>query len=418
MKHIVCLWLLAMGTIAVFAQQKTHKTIIKNAGIIDVSSGKLIPNKTIIIANGIIEDIVKGNSKTINQHANIIDGKGMFLMPGLSEMHAHLPAKEVFANFLENQIKFGITQVRIMNTEGAILDDKNTINTMYTHKAPSIFYPFLFTNEMLYTEVQMDSLVKEVKRNGYDFIKLLSVKNREIFTLLMHYANANNILVCGHYPSMIPIQELLLSGFRSIEHLAGYDKLDSTALQQALARTKTNNVFHCPTLDYFSIALFLEQPKEVYKKRFSWNYASDKERYYWDTTYIGLEKTSTINGIQEYQQKGKAIYEKKIALFKKLYAANTTLLLGSDPGSLYQLPGANILDEAIKWKQAGIANATILKAATINAAAFFKQEKQWGLIKKGYKANLILLSKNPLENIEHLQTVNTTIVNGIIVYQK
>ncbi len=419
MKYILCLLTLTCIGVYLFAQPTPNKVIIKNINIVDVQSGSIIPNKSIIITEGIITDIINGsNMKGMYKFTKTINGKGMYIMPGLSEMHAHLPAKEALANFIEKQVKFGITQVRIMNTEGSMLDDKSIINNMYAQHAPDIFYPFLFTDQLLYNEVQMDSLMKSIKSNGYDFIKLLSVKNNEIFTTLMRYANANNIMVCGHYPSMIPIQEVLQSGFRSIEHLAGYDKLDSTVLKQSIESTVTNNVFHCPTLDYFSIALFLEQPNDAYKKRFSWHYASDKEKYHWDTTYVGLEKTYTTSGVQNYQQKGKAIYEKKIALLKKLYAANTTLLLGSDPGSLYQLPGANILDEALKWHEAGISNATILKATTIHAAAFFKQEKQWGLIAKGYKANVVLLSKNPLENIEHLQTVYTTMVNGNIMYQK
>jgi imidazolonepropionase-like amidohydrolase len=422
MKLIVFTLMLWVNTSYLLAQSGQREGIlIKNIHIIDVTSGNITPNKSVIITNGIIQDIVDNNHHTLTKanFVNIINGKGKFLIPGLSEMHVHLPEHGKLQDFFNKHLQFGITQIRVMNTEGNILKDREVINTKYGKMLPDIFYPFLFTDAFSFNDMQMDSVMQEIVRNKYDFIKLLSVKRKEIFLSLMQAAKKYNIMVCGHYPGMVPIQEVLPTGFRSIEHLAGYSKLDSTALFTAIESTRAHNIFHCPTVDYFSIALFLEQRDKKYLNRYSWQYASAKERHHWDTTYSGYTRDTTMKTvIKNNQQKGRDFYKNKIDLLRQLYANDCLLLLGSDPGGLYQLPGANMLDEALKWNEAGIDNLDILKAATINAAMFFKQEDKWGIIQKGCKANLAILNGNPLQNIKNLQAVHTTIINGNIAYQK
>jgi len=69
------------------------------------------------------------------------------------------------------------------------------------------------------------------------------------------------------------------------------------------------------------------------------------------------------------------------------------------------------------WSNLGIDAYTILKSATVHPAAFFNQQENWGTIEIGKNADVILLDKNPLENIDNITTVTTTILNGKI-YQK
>ena len=63
-------------------------------------------------------------------------------------------------------------------------------------------------------------------------------------------------------------------------------------------------------------------------------------------------------------------------------------------------------------QKAGLTNAEILKAATINAAIGFGKEQQWGSIEKGKIADLVLLDKNPLESLQHLNAVNSVFKKG------
>lgn len=69
-------------------------------------------------------------------------------------------------------------------------------------------------------------------------------------------------------------------------------------------------------------------------------------------------------------------------------------------------------------KLAGLSNYQILKASTLNAAIYLKEDKVWGSVETGKKANLLLLNANPLEDIENVSKVEGTILNGKYYSQK
>jgi len=71
----------------------------------------------------------------------------------------------------------------------------------------------------------------------------------------------------------------------------------------------------------------------------------------------------------------------------------------------------------LNWSKVGIDNFTILKSATVNPSLFFKEQDKWGTIEKGKDADLILLIKNPLEDITNIRTIVTTVLKGK-VYKK
>jgi imidazolonepropionase-like amidohydrolase len=100
-------------------------------------------------------------------------------------------------------------------------------------------------------------------------------------------------------------------------------------------------------------------------------------------------------------------------VLKKLSDNKVALLLSPDE-SAFNAPGYALVEEMKLYKKAGLSNYDILQIATINAATFFGEQNEWGSIAKGKKANLVLLDKNPLDNIEHVKAVAATILCGRI----
>ena len=62
--------------------------------------------------------------------------------------------------------------------------------------------------------------------------------------------------------------------------------------------------------------------------------------------------------------------------------------------------------------ESGFSNLEAIKSATVNPAKFFGLENKEGRIKNGYKADLVILNSNPLDNIRNTQDISSVIKNG------
>ena len=92
-------------------------------------------------------------------------------------------------------------------------------------------------------------------------------------------------------------------------------------------------------------------------------------------------------------------------LVGKLHAANVPLLAGSDAvGPHGVLPGSSLHEELSLMVQAGLTPYEALRTATVNAAAYLDAEQEFGRIAPGFRADLVLLAGNPLDDIDHVRT--------------
>jgi imidazolonepropionase-like amidohydrolase len=418
MRKITIITLLLSFTQILFSQTRST-IIIKDANIISMKDEKLSGLKSVLIKDGKIVQIDDYAKIKKTKTAYIIDAKGKYLMPGLADMHVHLPAASKIDTLLLTNLAAGITHIRLMNNEEPQLQTKARLAKDASIASPKMHYSFLVTKDMKFTAKQFDSLAKDVKQKGYDFIKLFSIADEAAFNNLMASANKNKIMVCGHFPSAVSIDKVINSGFKSIEHLGGYDKLkDSTQLNGAIKLSKEKGMYNCPTLDYDVMAAYQSFPDD-YKNRIVFSFAPKKLLDAWEREYKkGVEENGGADKILEFKNKYTPVFKNKLSIIKKLADANCNLLMGSDPGSPFQMAGFNVYEEMLLWAKAGISNYQILRSATIVPAQFFGQEKKWGSIEIGKDGDVIILEKNPLENILNIGTVETTIFNGKVHNKK
>lgn len=401
--------------------------IIKNVNLISMTSNKVEKNKSVRIKDGKIITIGAFHKMYV-KGIKIIDGTDQFLMPGLADMHVHLPEKENVAYLLKTSIAAGVTHVRLMYNAYSQLALKQDIAQEKISTSPRLHYSYLIKRDLKEaSSSQMDSILDAVKNQGYDFIKLYSLASAEVFDQLMASAAKKNMIVCGHYPryvqdkkwKFIDIEKVLQSKLRSIEHLGGYQSIqDDTKLLEAVQLTKKLGIFNCPTFDWALMKYHMQYPKAV-KERLTNQCLPKRITATWDTAYTAIvEKFGGEEKLLETKAKRLAAIEKKKKVLKLLYENNCLLLVGSDADGPYQAVGFNIWEEMKNWSDMGIDNYTILKSATLNPAKFFKQEKQWGTVEVGKNADLILLDKNPLKDIENIASITTTIINGRVYAQE
>ena len=382
MNKLVTLLLLTVFYVSANAQH----IIIKDINIISMKSNKVDRKKCVLIKDGKIIKIGRFDQMSNSSSARIINGEGKYLMPGLADMHVHLPQKEEVDQLLQMSVAAGITHVRVMNNKYPQVNLKNDLNVA-NHIAPNMHYSHLIKRSLKSATIaQIDSIIVNVKEQGLDFIKLFSVANETVYDNLMASANKNNMIVCGHYPRYVKdekwkflgIEKVLKSGLRSIEHVGGYQSVqDEAQLLAAVKLTKKLGIYNCPTFDWAVMKYNIQYPDAV-KSRLTYRALPKKITANWASEYSeSIKDAGGEEKVLATRAKRLPNFEKKKKVLKLLYENDCLLLVGSDGGGPYQADGFNLWEEMKNWSDLGIDNYTILKSATLNAAQFFKQEKQW-----------------------------------------
>jgi len=400
---------------------------IKNVHIIPMTNNKVLEHQSLLIRDGKIIEIGDHTKLKSPPQTKIIDGNGRFLMPGLADMHVHLPSAEMIDNCLLLNVAAGVTHIRVMNSKTYQPDIAARVKKDKEMIRPDIHFSLVLSRSVIYTPMQYDSLFSAMENNGLSFVKLFSLPDSITFEHIMASAEKNNITVCGHYPGYVvegkwknlPLAKVLKSGFKSIEHLGGYDLADTESeIDQAVKLSKENEVYNCPTIDWDVIAADLEYP-EKYKERITYTSLPDHVINKWEASYgEAIEKAGGRDSVIHMANKYRPKYLAKHRLLKKLSDSGALLLMGADAGNDFQLDGFNIYEEMHAWSKAGIDNYSILKSATVNPARFYKESDIWGTIEVGKKADLVFLEKNPLIDIKNIASIYSTVINGKVYSKK
>jgi imidazolonepropionase-like amidohydrolase len=384
-----------------FAQKGSYDLVINNINLVEVNSGKITPATNVYIKNGIAE--ITNKMIKIPAPKKQIDGTGKYFMPALYDMHVHFPENNA-ERFFQLQTAAGITNCRIMkSTKETVAFSKKAKNI------PAMKISYNFFGDETFKIDSIPLIIKSLKGKGYDFIKVFGVKDEAYFDAIMASAKANNIMVCGHALGKINAKKLLASGYKSIEHVGYFDKAKTPeALDSLIDLAVKNNVFVCPTLDWEMMA-YHASSKDSFQYRGGYEIGKKLYANIWDTTYESATKQFG-NNLKYYSDYAGNDISKKITILAKMRAKGLTIIAGSDAEEPYQTPGFSLLDELRLIQKAGFTNAELLQMVTTNGDLFWN--------KKTKQTDYILLSKNPLENIDNIGTVEYVIKGSEVIDTK
>ena len=412
-------------------KQETNKTaiLIKDIAIIDVNNGTILDKKHIVIDSGKIKNILDSVENS-NQFSLQIDGTGKFAIPGLAEMHAHIPQpptsqkriEEILFLYLSN----GITTIRGMLGHASHLDlrEKATKNEILS---PRIFTssPSLNGNSVK-TKEEAISKVTQYKKDGYDFLKIHPGIQQEVFDQLVKTADEVDMSFSGHVPVDVGIRHALDSKYASIDHIDGF--LEGLVPEKENVNPNENGFFgynFAPLADESKIdeLVQLADQNEVWivptQSLFERWFAPITADKLLEATEMKYMNTSTLQSWK--QRKAQYTVEEnqwnrfndiRRKLLKKLQDNGGRILLGSDAPQLFNVPGFSIHHEIDGMIKAGLSPLEILQSGTINPAKFFAKEDSFGQIKEGLDADLVILDTNPLEDIKALMKINGVIIRG------
>lgn len=391
--------------------------------IIAIENIKVIPmidtltvwnNKTVIIQNNTISQIGNYNSTTIPPGAYVIDGMGKFLVPGLSDMHAHLLNRNDAILNLAN----GVTTVSNMHGEPWHITFRDSINNgqkiLFSNKitSPRIYstgpimnymgHPF-FNPVPIQNQTQAISSLQSQDAIGYDFYKTYTYLTNGVFNAIQSYATTSGKFIRGHGNDWLGAINIINSNQKSIEHFWGYlpnGVYDSEA-EVLENSTLINGKWNCPTL-------IVRWNKE------NINSIRNNEplyvRYVCPSSLLNNWRNTTANP-QEFSN---LVEYKK--LLKRLYLNNGKLMLGSDNITPYSVSGFSIHRELELCVEAGLSPHQALTLATSKPHEFLQEcgfGNNAGTITVGKRADLIILNQNPLVNISNTQSIYGVIGNGL-----
>jgi imidazolonepropionase-like amidohydrolase len=437
---------------------KTETPIaIVDTAIVDVVAGVILPNQTVIIDQKHIQLIGPVDEIAVPENAIRIDGRDRFLMPSLWDMHTHIYKVTPLLD-LPLYIGYGVTNVRDMASCPRANDPFAACPEdfiRWTHQASSDllvsprvqgiaswhsngsgihdqikglpeffgaanaqqarefvrYYADKYAGQVnaikVYNYIPKDAyfaLVDEAKRNGVDVVghRPLAVSAIEA---AQHQKSIEHARFFLHesFAGSAALRESATKGLWSEDRRRMLDEHDPQMANAIFSAMKNSGTWYVPThltrrVDaYGDDALILEDPILRYlHPLMKWQWLEDVNNV--------INEAPSPEARQTYRD----FYHKGLELTGAAHRAGVKVLVGSD----YIVAGITVHDELEQLVKAGLSPIDALRAATLLPAEYFGLQHEYGRVAEEMKADLILLNKNPLEDIRHTMSIEAVIFNG------
>jgi hypothetical protein len=433
---------------------------IKHVTVIDATGHAAQPDMTVVVDRDRIVAVVPSKKAHIPKNAQIVDGLGKFLIPGLWDMHVHgaSDARAPWSHllFLANGVvgvrdMAGPPDARAWRAGQASSQDPSP--TIYLGSpivdGPNPVWP---DSIVAADETQGRQVVDRQQQRGADFIKVYSRLPRNVYFAIADEANKRGISFEGHVPELVTAAEASNAGQRSIEHLTRvaeacskeesaidselqrfttmFRKPDATmaqkinagrniilfnmrtvasfdegAAQSLFALFVKNGTWQCPTL--VLLRAQIDEPLPADDPRLK--YLSKAVRARWDAGYYRQLPPGPRAAMAELT---KVEFDESMRIVGLMNRAGVPILAGTDTMNPGCFPGFSIHDELALLVDAGLSPLAALQAATRNAAQFMGQLDRRGTIDVDKIADLVLLDADPLADIHNTRTVRAVVLNG------
>ena len=442
------------------AAPATTALAITDVTLVPMDSARVVRDQTVVVEGGRIASIGPASAAAIPEGAHVVDGRGLFLLPGLADMHVHLAHPETDRFFADDNrqalallLAHGVTTARVMWGSPGLLALRDSVaRGDVLGPALTVASPFVdgrgpydgaspFEDETWrYAAETPDAAraaVREVAAAGYDYVKAYSQLSAAAYRAVLDQAEVAGVPVVGHVPWAVGLGRVLTDPRQaSVEHASAFAGLaeasdspirDSTAwwwrgfgppayadpervdlLAQLAA---TSRLWFCPTLltnEWYSAPQArtlarLGDPDLV-------RYTPAAQRAQWRGYAEGFAAGYAGWGVDMAAHRAFAL-----DVARALHAAGARLLLGSDDTPALGVHGAAAHDELALWAEAGLSPFEALRLATANAQAFLREHglgDARGTIAVGEPADLVLVRADPLADVANAREIEAVVTRG------
>ena len=400
-------------------------TAFVGVSLLPMDREAVLPNQTVIVRSQKIAWVGSADAARVPDGAARIDGRGKFLMPGLAEMHAHIPGANAAESTVERvlflYVANGVTTIRGMLGEARHLSYRSSVAN------GAVLGPRIYTSGPSFNgttaatrDVAVDAVVQQ-KQMGYDLLKIHPGVPREAFDALAAKAHELKIPFAGHVPAQVGLQRAIDARYRSIDHLDGYvealttkpeasqffgvnlvNDVDESKLPALVKATAAANVWQVPTQVLLD-NLLNDVPADQLAARPEMQYVLNQGEI---QKWIG-QKQNFAKYSQADRQKFLTLRRR---IIKALHDAAVPFALGSDAPQWWNVPGFSVHRELRSLVDAGLTPYQALRTGTEKIGVYLGTTD--GVVAAGRRADLMLLDANPLQDIGNSARIAGVVVNG------
>jgi len=423
-------------------QEGAAPVAFTDVAVLPMDREEVLQNQTVVVRNGVIEAVGPSGEVPVPEDATRIEGSGRWLMPGLAEMHAHVPPvprgsdewpdRETLEDILFLYVANGITTIRGMlgatyQLELArMLRDDELLGPSFYVGAPSL------NGNTAPTPEAAEGLLREHHAAGYHFQKIHPGLSRETWDHMDRVADELGFTYAGHVPAEVGLFRALETGISTVDHLDGYVEaivadevraraeegedvgmaemvrnLDFSRIPRVVERTREAGTWMVPTM-YLWESLIGDPDVEAKLSQPEMRYVSREQREGWRSQAEGRDPVpDEISG---------PWHEARRRILKALADGGVGVLMGTDSPQMFNVPGFALHREIEVMEEAGMTRFQILESGTRNVGRYVEEELgldgHFGTVAPGQRADLVLLEENPLDDLEHLERRVGVMVRG------
>ncbi|MEM9648420.1 MAG: amidohydrolase family protein [Bacteroidota bacterium] len=432
---------------------------VRHVNVVDVETGDILQNQDIHIHNNRI--IYLGESKPLVQNDVLaIDGSEKFVIPGLWDMHTH---SNQHSEWLHHPLYVanGVTGVRDMSGQLNVRDSywvgsrerlkwnteleqnkrvtpRYVLQSSYQMDGPTSIpdgFPDFFK---LQNTSQVDSLLQYYKNEEVDFIKVYQQLSPETYRRMAKEAPKYGIHLAGHKPMFLSLEESIDLGQKSFEHgriflfeaFPNADKLrdpkdwkgqfsslkksmvhdfDTAIAKNLMQQMVEKKAYWTPTLQTLKFEAKAHEPD--FRENPNLEYVTMVRKKLWWGMDANNNSKRNLKG--ENIGVSNAFYEAARKQVKMASDMGVPLLAGTDVTDSYIFAGFSLHDELQDLVKCGLSNLEALQTATLVAAKYADLDSDYGSIKSGKTADLVLLDSNPLIDISNTKKISGVLLNGV-----
>lgn len=371
-----------------------------DVSVVPMDSERVLERQTVIVRDGSIAELGAADRIAVPRGAQRIEGRGRFLMPGLTDMHAHLHSAHEFPLYLAN----GVTTVYNLMGAPAHLRWREQIAT------GKVVGPTIYTCGPLInhaeTAAEAEEIVEAHSKTGYDSIKIYSDVSKEAYPVLVAAARSRHLLVVGHIPRAVGLAAVLAAR-QPIAHAEEYvytffdwNVDDVGKIPEAVAATREADVPVILTLVLYDHILRQAEDLPAFLTRPEIQHMTPWSRETWKP---GQNRYNPMNSSPKSLRFLRQSLAMQKTLAKDLHRAGVKVLVGTDSMLPGVVPGFSVLEELRILVEIGLTPFETLRAATRYPGEFLSATAEFGTIAVGKRADLLLLEANPLAAVTNVE---------------
>ena len=425
-----------------------HTLVFKGADVLTMRDPELLRSHDVIVRDRRIIGLQPSGGE-LPSDAILVAAKGKTLIPGLSDIHAHLFLAfwgQGYAPMLGNSndgseyilpydlqlfqlLAAGITRTEIMAgcvdalwirdsiNSGKLVGPRMRVASPLVDGAPTYHSPL-----MSYVVGDLDGgrrAVDQAVDLGFDFIKTYSRLPADGFEGVMQRCDAHGIRVMGHIPSAVDVEDALARGQGGVAHaselfynLGGPERVDFGRIERIARKMAAAGTWMHATLVVADRSEWLIGTRALH--------APDIEMMNPLQRSLFREGSDFVTGIRQREDLKVMmdnVYELSVAVTRAVHQAGGLVLTGTDHPNPYIIDGFSLHEELERLVgDAGMSQFDTLYAST-HRAAEYHGEKDGGFIAEGADADLVLLDANPLRDITATRKIDTVLRGNVLLRQ-